>query len=188
MSRVISVLVRPAPGAVARAAIGTVEITGASCAAHWLAGGMLPSVAWVVASAVPIFGIGILLNRGRLSLPAALVAAAGGQVLMHLMLADGTASHLHGGGSMSPSMASSMGTSATLPMVAAHAVGALLTVALWSVRRRVWDVLVGVSRVRLVTFRRLAPWSTSSVGRLDAHLEWIALRLRGPPWGTGASI
>jgi hypothetical protein len=169
MSRVTSIVVRPAAGAVARAALGTVEITAASCAAHWLAAGMLPSVTWVLASALPIFGIGVLLQRGRMSLPMALTGAAAGQVFLHLALAEGmSADHMHPSGTI-------------WPMVAAHAAGALATVVLWSMRRRAWDVLVRVNQLRVPAMRRAAHRSINSVVMVDAWLEWMASRRRGPP-------
>ena len=96
MSRVTSIVVRPAAGAVSRAAVSTLEITSASVAAHGIAGGLLPSATWVLASALPIFGVGVLLQHGRVSLTSALAGAAAGQVFLHLALAAGTsADHMH---------------------------------------------------------------------------------------------
>lgn len=177
MSSVTSIVVRPAAGALARAAVSTVEITAVSVTAHWIAGGMLPSASWVLASALPIFVVGVLLQRGRVALSSALAGAAAGQVFLHLALVAGTsADHLHTGGS-----AFSMAPSGTLPMVVAHAVGALATVFVWSVRRAVWDVLVRVGRVRILTVRRLVRRSMAGTATTDAWLQWMASRRRGPP-------
>jgi hypothetical protein len=173
MSRVTSIVVRPAAGAVSRAAVSTLEITSASVAAHGIAGGLLPSATWVLASALPIFGVGVLLQHGRVSLTSALAGAAAGQVFLHLALAAGTsADHMQAGGS-----AASM----SLSMVAAHAVGAVATIVVWSVRRGVWDVLVRVSRVRILAVRRIVRHSTAGDATADAWLEWMASRRRGPP-------
>ena len=181
MSRVTSthshrahLVVRPAPGAVLRAAVGAVEITAAASAAHWVAAGMLPSTAWIVASALPVFGIGVLLQRGRVSLPAAFAGAAAGQVFQHLALAEGmSADHLHQAGS-------------GLPMVVAHAAGALATVLVWTLRRRAWDVLVRVGSLRIAAFGRLTRVSNAPITPTDAWLEWMAARRRGPPVGACA--
>ena len=173
MSRVTSIVVRPAAGALSRAAVSTGEITAASVAAHWIAGGLLPSASWVLASALPIFGLGVLLQRGRVSLTSALAGAAAGQVFLHLALVAGTsADHMHAGGSA---------PSGVLPMVAAHAVGALATILAWSVRRAVWDVLVRVSQARILAVRRLVRRSTADTATADAWLQWMAARRRGPP-------
>jgi hypothetical protein len=177
MSRVTSIVVRPTPGAVSRAAVGAVEITAASVAAHWIAGGVLPSANWVLASALPIFGVGVLLQRGRVSLRSALAGAAAAQVFLHLALVAGTsADHVHASGS-----AASMGPSMSSVMVVAHAVGALATILVWSVRRGLWDVLVRVSRVRIMAVRRLARRSMAGDATVDAWLQWMASRRRGPP-------
>lgn len=149
--------------------MGAVEITSASCAAHWLASGMLPSATWIVASALPVFGIGVLVLRGRVSLPAAFLAAAAGQGFMHLALAQGThADHMHMGDSV-------------WPMVIAHGVGAVATVLVWSLRRRIWDVLVRVGRIRVLSLRRPTFALVARVDRVDAWLLWLGFRRRGPP-------
>jgi hypothetical protein len=173
MSRVTSIVVRPAAGAVSRAVVSTVEITAASVAAHWIAGGMLPSAMWVLASALPIFGVGVLLQRGRVSLTSALAGAAAGQVFLHLALVAGTSTDHMQAGASAPSM--------SLSMVVAHAVGALATILVWSVRRGVWDVLVRVSRVRILAVRRLVRLSMVGDATADAWLQWMASRRRGPP-------
>lgn len=173
MSRVTSIQLRPSPGAVARAATSAVEITAASCTAHWIAGGMLPSFSWALAGALPLFGFGVLLHRGRLSLPAACVAAAAGQAFLHVVLAQGSpAGHLHAGGSP-PSMA--------LPMLTAHVAGAFATVLVWSLRRRAWDVLVQVGQVRLFVLRRPATVLITRADAIDALVLWVGARRRGPP-------
>jgi len=170
MSIVTSIVVRPASGAMARAALCAVEITAAACAAHWLAGGMLPAASWVLASAVPVFGVGVLLQRGQVSLPWALAGAATGQVFLHLALVAGTpADHMHAGGST------------MWPMVVAHVVGALTTILIWSVRRRAWDVLVGASRARIPVLRRLVRLTMAGPAIAAGWLQWMASRRRGPP-------
>jgi hypothetical protein len=153
--------------------VSTVEITAASVAAHWIAGGMLPSAMWVLASALPIFGVGVLLQRGRVSLTSALAGAAAGQVFLHLALVAGTSTDHMQAGASAPSM--------SLSMVVAHAVGALATILVWSVRRGVWDVLVRVSRVRILAVRRLVRLSMVGDATADAWLQWMASRRRGPP-------
>lgn len=173
MSRVTSIVVRPAPGTMVRAAAGTVEITVASASAHWIAGGMMPSIGWLLASALPIFGVGVLLQRGRVTLPCALAWAAAGQGFLHVALVAGTpGDHLHAGGS-APSM--------MVPMLVAHAVGALATVLVWSVRRRLWDVIVRVSKVRTQVLRAPAQSSIDNCAATNEWLVWMALRRRGPP-------
>jgi len=178
MSSVTSIVVRPAPGAMVRAAAGTVEITTAAASAHWIAGGMMPSIGWLLASALPILGVGVLLQRGRLSLPMALVWAAVGQVFLHVALVAGTpADHLHAVGSAPPMVMQPT----TLPMLVAHAVGALATVVVWWVRRRLWDVIVRVGSVRTWVLHAPARSLIDGGAAADEWLVWMASRRRGPP-------
>jgi len=149
--------------------MGAVEITAVSCAAHWAASGSLPPAGWVLASVLPLFGIGVFLHRGRLTLSTAFVAAAAGQVFMHLALAQGTPTdHMRAAGS-------------DWPMVIAHAVGAIATVLLWSLRRHAWDVLVRVVSIRLMALRRSAYALVVRADASDAWLRWMGSRRRGPP-------
>jgi hypothetical protein len=134
---------------------------------------MLPSASWILASALPIFGVGVLLQRGRVSVPWALASAAAGQVFLHLALVAGTSTdHMHAGGS------------AGWPMLAAHVVGAMVTTVLWSVRRRAWEVLVRAGRVRIPVLFQLARLSTAGSATVDTWLKWMASRRRGPPVGV----
>jgi hypothetical protein len=111
----------------------------------------------------------VLLHRGRLALPSALAGAAAGQAFLHLALAQGAATDHMGM------------TGSVWPMVIAHAVGALATVVLWSLRRQAWDVLVRVGHVRPPVRGRSIAAPTFHDERVDTLLRWRSGLRRGPP-------
>lgn len=169
MTRVNPVLVRPAPGAAARAVASAGEITAVACLAHWCAGGALPSVPWIAGCAMLLFALGLGLQRGHVTLGWAFLGASAGQLVMHLGLQSAmSATHGHDG--------------AAWPMVVAHVAGAVATVAVWTIRRRVWEVLVRVRRVRPVVLGVVRNPSVTVPG-LSGIENWIAWRHRGPPVG-----
>jgi len=61
---VIKVSVRPAPHAVPRSALATLEIMAAATVAHTWAGGALPSVPWLLGVTGMVFGASLLGIRG----------------------------------------------------------------------------------------------------------------------------
>ena len=169
MTRVNPVLVRPARGATARAAASAAEITSASCFAHWCAGGALPSLPWVAGCAALLFAVGLGFQRGIVTFRWAFLGASAGQLLMHLCLQSTTqAAHVHDG--------------ASWPMVVAHVAGAVATVVVWTIRRRIWDVLVRVESSRPFVFGTVRALSERPAGLCGIE-GWIGWRHRGPPVG-----
>lgn len=168
MAHVNAVVVRPAHGAASRAAASAAEITAASCFAHWCAGGTVPSTAWIVGYGGVLFALGLSLQRGNVTFGWAFLGASAGQLFMHLCLQGATSSHAHDGGAW--------------PMVIAHVAGAVATVAVWTIRRRAWDVLVRVGQVRPFVLGNGRARSEAAAG-LSGIESWIAWRHRGPPVG-----
>jgi len=169
MTRVNPVFVRPAPGAAGRAAASAAEITAVACLAHWCAGGALPSVPWIAGCAALLFALGLGVQRGNVSFGWAFLGASAGQLVIHLCLQSATsASHGHDG--------------ASWPMVVAHVAGAVAIVVVWTIRRRIWDVLVRVGQTRPFVLGAVRARSERPAG-LSGIESWIAWRHRGPPVG-----
>jgi hypothetical protein len=169
MTPVNPVVVRPASGAAVRAAVSAAEITAVACLAHWCAGGALPSVPWIAGCAILLFVLGLGVQRGNVTFRWAFLGASAGQLVMHLCLQSATSvSHSHDG--------------AVWPMVVAHVAGAVATVVVWTIRRRVWDVLLRVGRARPFVLAAVRGHSDRPAG-ISGIESWIAWRHRGPPVG-----
>jgi len=170
---VLTVRVSPRGRVMPRAVLATVEIMVAVVAAHTWAGGGPPSVAWTAGAAALVLGAGVVVLRGRVSLPVAVPALVAAQLLLHCwmtVLAAGPHDH-HGGAPLGLDR----------PMLVAHVVGGLVTALVWAVRRRAVDVLVAWSDPGLLPAPML-PRALSLVAPvLPLRRPTDVVPLRGPP-------
>lgn len=169
------VLVQAPGGIRLRAALSSVEIMVAVTAAHVWAGGELPALPWLLATAGLVYATGCALLRGRFALLPAAVGVGVAQFGLHHLLTAMSPDAAHAHGSMLGSMSGQM--------MLAHALGALATLVVWALRRRAFDALV--LWVELLT----SPLPTASrpvptTGRRVPPIALRALRClprRGPP-------
>ncbi len=169
-------LERPTRGSVPRAAWATAEVTFLSSAAHVAAGGGLPTVGWLVALGLPVFGIGLLFLQHRLGLRSALAAALAGKFALHSAMVQlaATPGHSHHPASWTPSM------------LVAHAVAALAIVAALAVRRRAWLVIARWPERELPPTPR--PIAAPAPHRRTQTRVWLLSGpLRGPPQALACS-
>jgi hypothetical protein len=176
----------PRPGLALRALLATVEIMLGTVAAHTAAGGALPSPVWVAAAAALVLGGGLVVLRGRAPMWLVVPALAGAQLLLHCWLAltpgHDMAAHagLHAGGHTAGSGAAHL--ELTAPMLLAHLGAALLTAAVWRVRRRAVQVLLAWSDlVRLLVPTRRAVGTPSPAGAVLLRALLSVAPRRGPP-------
>jgi hypothetical protein len=149
---VIKVSVRPAPHAVPRSALATLEIMAAATVGHTWAGGALPSVPWLLGVTGMVFGASLLGIRGLAPLRWTVPALGTAQFLLHCLLAlMAPAGHAHGHQTHTALLELSW------QILAAHAASGAITALVWHLRRRLleaiidWPLLLGS-----LPFRRLA--------------------------------
>lgn len=189
--RVLTVRVVPRPGALLRALPATAEIVLGTVAAHTWAGGGLPSAGWVAAMAALVLLASVVVLRGTVRAGAAVPALAAAQLLLHCWLValapahqmSGHAMPGHGtaGHAMAGHAAAGPHLELTTPMLAAHAVAALLTAAVWCLRRRAVEVVLAwgrAVRVAVPSVPTLAP-AVPALGR--GHRVLTVAPHRGPP-------
>jgi hypothetical protein len=172
----------PRPGLALRALLATVEIMLGTVAAHTAAGGALPSPVWVAAASALVLGGGLVVLRGRAPLWLVVPALAAAQLLLHCWLALTTGHDMAAHAGMHTAGAGAAHLELTGPMLLAHLAAALLTAAVWRVRRRAVDVLLAWSdpaRVLVPTRRAVGTPSTAGAVLLRALLS--AAPRRGPP-------
>jgi hypothetical protein len=171
-------VVRPIRGSVWLSVLATTEIMTGAGLAHVAAGGALPSVGWLAAAALAVFGAGIVVLQRRVGLLGGAVAAGLSQLGLHEVFAAFAAApgaqHQHAVGT-----ADGGG-----PMLLAHACAAVLSVVVWGLHRRALAVVV-----RNLPIPRLAV-----VGSLLAEVQQVVPRpapwvdvspRRGPPRPVG---
>ncbi|MGY0540669.1 cell division protein FtsQ [Nocardioides sp. YJ-D4] len=131
MSGVDLRVVRPIRGSVWLALLAAVEITTGSSLAHLAGGGELPDALWLVATGFAAFGAGIVVLQRRVGIVLGAVLAGAAQLGMHEAFeAYATpAAHMHDSGSGDTSM------------LVAHTAAAVLTVVVWLLHRRAWQVI-----------------------------------------------
>ena len=131
MSGVDLRVVRPTRGSVWLALLAAVEITTGSSLAHLAGGGELPDALWLVATGFAAFGAGIVVLQRRVGIVLGAVLAGAAQLGMHEAFeAYATpAAHMHDSGSGDTSM------------LVAHTAAAVLTVVVWLLHRRAWQVI-----------------------------------------------
>jgi hypothetical protein len=172
----------PRPGLALRALLATVEIMLGTVAAHTAAGGALPSPVWVAAAAALVLGGGLVVLRGRAPMWLVVPALAGAQLLLHcwLALTPGHDMAAHAGGHTAGSSAAHL--ELTAPMLLAHLGAALLTAAVWRVRRRAVQVLLAWSDLaRLLVPTRRAVGTPSPAGAVLLRALLSVAPRRGPP-------
>ena len=124
-------VVRPTRGSVWLALLAAIEITTGSSLAHLAGGGELPDALWLVATGFAAFGAGVVVLQRRVGIVLGAVLAGAAQLGMHeafeAYAAPAAHAHNAGGGDTS--------------MLVAHAAAAVLTVAVWLLHRRAWQVI-----------------------------------------------
>ncbi|MCD4524465.1 hypothetical protein [Nocardioides sp. cx-173] len=174
----------PRRGLLLRAALATLEIMLGTVAAHTAAGGSLPSGAWTGLAAALVFGGSLLVLRGTVPLGIAVPALTATQLLLHCWLVALGPAH-----DMAPHVAAGPHAAAvgpplelSAPMLAAHVAAALLTAAVWHVRRRAVEVLLAWSDLAppAIPARPASAAPRPAVTPLGHGLLHAAPR-RGPP-------
>lgn len=173
---------RPRLRAVPRAALATAEIMTGVTLAHTWAGGALPGLPWLVALTGVVFAASMPVVTGRASLPWMLAGVGTAQLLIHVVLVSMDPAQDHAGHAHHVGAAAAAPVDLSWQMIAAHAASALITAAVWRLRRRLADLLLAL------------PWPVSSLAdevRLhgvrratQAHAPrlWLAgAPRRGPP-------
>lgn len=170
--------------AAARSAWATAEIVTTLVAAHTAAGGVLPSLPWIGAMAGVVFLAGLGVLKGRVSSKVAVPALVVAQLLLHCYLTVLTpASGSMGQMQMGTGFVGHLHHVLTLPMLAAHVIGAVITALVWESRARAVDVLIAWSRpprALLPVARRLVAETAPLVRPATQQVIAVAPR-RGPP-------
>ena len=166
-----------------RALAATVLVLTGAVGAHTWAGGHVPGLPGVLALAGVVLGGSLVVLRGLLTgwvlLPAVAVAQTGLHGMFGLLGEHAAhAGHLSSGGAPAEATAAW-----SWQMVAAHALGTLLTVlAWWLCDRAVLAVLAAQALAPAYVGRRGAAVCASGVAR-PALVHLVAAPRRGPPAG-----
>lgn len=182
----LTVRVLPRRGVLLRAVASTVEVTAALAAGHLLAGGMLPSVPWLLVMAAAVLGTGVLVLRGRVRPLVAVPLLVVAQLLLHAWLTALTMptdamghldDHVAGAG------ASHAHALLDPTMLVVHVAGGLLTAVLWELRARAAEVVVTWTRPPLppLPARRTTPAPVPTPLALVTRHVVAAAPRRGPP-------
>ncbi len=176
MCPVLSVKVVPRRGVTLRAALATLEIMTVLVVAHTWAGGQLPTIGWLTATAALVFAASSVALRGRVPLWATVPALTVGQLLLHGWLVALTPAvadaHLHGHGAH---------LELTWPMLLAHVVGALATALVWELRRRAVDVVLSWAEAGVVPLPVLRQTLSRTAPLLPMPRPLVVVPVRGPP-------
>lgn len=170
-------VVRPTRGSVWLSLLATLEIMTGAALAHLAAGGALPSVGWLVASALAVFGAGVVVLQRRVGLVAGAVLAGLSQLGLHEVFvafaAAPGAEHHHAVGT-------SLGSADGVAMLVAHACAAVLSVVVWVLHRRALAVAVrSLPTPRVAVAGRLIAEAAQFVPRPALWAD-VSPR-RGPP-------
>ena len=169
-----SIRVLPRRWATLRAALATLEIMTVLVAAHTWAGGELPTVGWLAATAGLVFVASNVVLRRRVPLWATVPALTVTQLLLHswlVVLAPAPHSgHVHGSA-----------LELTWQMVLAHVAGALATALVWELRRRAVEVVLTWAEAGLVPVPTLRPTVVRRAPLLPLRRLLVVVPLRGPP-------
>ena len=166
------------------------EVWSLTTLAHTMAGGALPSLPWLGGLALLVWAATALVLRASVSLWLVLPALAASQVGLHLALTSmppAPTSHVHdmAGPASTPGM---LQDGLAWPMLAAHLASALLTAAVWSLRRRVVDSVTRLSGSfgwRLPIPPDLRPRQTRE--QAPQRVWRLGRPRRGPPPGPAAA-
>lgn len=165
------------------AALGSLETVAALALAHLAAGGEVPQPLWLAAFGALVYAASLPVLRRRADIGLVLPALVVAQVLGHawlVALAPGAhAGHGHEGGIL---------LGLTPAMLAAHGAAALVTGVMWTVRRRVVEVLLDWSDPAIVPVpagprERVLPVVVRAASRLHDSVA----PTRGPPAGLLAT-
>ncbi|WP_374221697.1 cell division protein FtsQ [Nocardioides luteus] len=170
MSGVDLRVVRPTRGSVWLALLAAVEITTGSSLAHLAGGGELPDALWLVATGFAAFGAGVVVLQRRVGIVLGAVLAGAAQLGMHEAFEAyaAPAAHAHSTGAGDSSM------------LVAHAAAAVLTVVVWLLHRRAWQVISrALTTPRTPILLRLLPLTQTIA--LRNHLWTYVAAGRGPP-------
>ena len=163
-------VVRPTRGSVWLALLAAIEITTGSSLAHLAGGGELPDALWLVATGFAAFGAGVVVLQRRVGIVLGAVLAGAAQLGMHEAFEAYAAptAHMHDSGSGDTSM------------LIAHAAAAVLTVVVWLLHRRAWQVITrALETPRTPIALRVLPLTQAIV--LRNHLWTYVAAGRGPP-------
>lgn len=176
MGPVIKVSVRPAPHAVGRSALATVEIMVGVTLAHTWAGGSLPSAPWLVGVAGVLFGASVLATTGRAPLRWMLLGVGTAQLGLHAFLTTAAVGHGH-------AHAATRGhAEMTSRMLTAHAISAVITAVVWHLRRRVVDSIVSWQSWSVDRPAALRSRVTGDLHHFPKATWWeLSAAPRGPP-------
>ncbi|MFJ9391893.1 cell division protein FtsQ [Nocardioides sp. NPDC101246] len=163
-------VVRPTRGSVWLALLAAIEITTGSSLAHLAGGGELPDALWLVATGFAAFGAGVVVLQRRVGIVLGAVLAGAAQLGMHEAFEAyaAPAAHAHGAGTGETSM------------LVAHTAAAVLTVVVWLLHRRAWQVIsrtLTAPRIP-ISFRQPSPAQPMV---LRNHLWTYVAAGRGPP-------
>lgn len=163
-------VVRPTRGSVWLALLAAVEITTGSSLAHLAGGGELPDALWLAATGFAAFATGIVVLQRRVGIALGAMLAGAAQLGMHEAFEAyaAPAAHAHDGAAGNPSM------------LVAHSAAAVLTVVVWMLHRRAWQVIARALPTprALVPFR--LPVQAQSVVPRTGLWTYVAAG-RGPP-------
>lgn len=171
MSGVDLRVVRPTRGSVWLALLAAVEITTGSSLAHLAGGGELPDALWLVATGVAAFGAGVVVMQRRVGIVLGAVLAGATQLGMHEAFEAyaAPAAHAH-------ATTSGVDTS----MLVAHTAAAVLTVVVWMLHRRAWQVIARALETPRVLIPSRLPVQAQPIV-LRNHLWTYVAAGRGPP-------
>lgn len=136
-----------------RSTWAAVEVWSLTTVAHTVAGGALPSVPWLAGVAVLVVAASALVLCASLSTRVVLPALAASQVGLHLALSwmppasapPASMTHVHEMGVHTATIGPAA-AGLTWQMLAAHVASALLTAAVWGLRRRAVETLECLAR------------------------------------------
>ncbi|GAA1509015.1 hypothetical protein [Nocardioides humi] len=159
------------------ATLGSLESVTALVLAHVAAGGEVPSAWWLVAFAGLVYAAGGLVLRRRASIRVVLPLLLAGQVLGHAWLvtlsADAHPGHTH---------AASAFLGLSPAMLAAHALAAVVTGAMWALRRRAVEIVLQWADPGVVPAPVLRRTRAHAPRRVRTPRDHRALApTRGPP-------
>lgn len=174
--------VRRAPRSRVRlsATLGSLESVTALALAHLAAGGEVPSVGWLAAFAVLVYAASSVVLRERAGIRVVLPALLVAQVLGHAWLVT-LAPAQHPG--HEHAMSAFLGL--TPAMLGAHLVAAVVTGAMWVLRRRAVEVLLHWTEPGVVPLPAVRRADAPAPRRTRTAREHRALApTRGPPAGS----
>ena len=184
-----------ARGGLSRSTWAAVEVWSLTTVAHTVAGGALPSVPWLAGVAVLVMAASALVLRASLSTWVVLPALAASQVGLHLALTwmppastpPASMAHVHEMG-VHTSTIGPAPAGLTWQMLAAHVASALLTAAVWALRRRAVETLGCLARrVRWCIPPTLVLPAHPARLRVAQRLWLLGSPRRGPPRGLAAA-